>query len=146
MKHLGLLLAAVALALGVAASLGTARASAADDPVSGWLAPSCGDQPSDDPFEGEEDCEDDTLSSKICVDGEHFNLLYDHPEDLTDLIPAINEVAEHDAALGRCGGGGSSGGPSPDRDSPARILHRAPSAPSFHWIAGSPSWFGLTVR
>ena len=120
MKRLVLLLAVLALGLAAAAWVGTSRARAADDPVSGWLAPSCGDQPSDDPFEGEEDCENDTLSSKICVDGEHFNLLHDNPADLTDLIAAINEVAEHDAALGRCGGG-SSGGPSPDQSSPARI-------------------------
>src|SRR5207247_9560760 len=41
--------------------------------------------------------------------------------DRTDILAAINDVAEDGAALGGCGGGGSSGGASPDRSSPARI-------------------------
>jgi hypothetical protein len=71
-KHFGLLLAAVALAFGTAAWLGTPHASAAEDPVSGWLDPSCGGNPSDDPFEGEQDCKRDTSSTRICVDSQHY--------------------------------------------------------------------------
>ena len=111
MKRFILPLAALALALTAAAFLDTARANAADDPVSGWLAPSCGDKVSDDLFEGEHDCRQDTNSARICVDDGRVNLLYDHADDLEDLLEAINEIDGHSAALGGCGRGADPGDP-----------------------------------
>lgn len=106
--------ALLAVALALMAGVGTARASV-NDPVTGWLAPSCPPLGStgptlvritDDPFEDESDCSADTSPFTVTVDGVCYQIWTDDAPgdsapgtDIHRLVERINQNG-HSAAFG----------------------------------------------
>jgi hypothetical protein len=114
MKRIALLLALVSVLAVAAAFVGTAKTSAAVDPVPGWLAQTCSDFPGvvqGEGVEGEDPCEGVSTDNigdavPICVDGQTYQFLADQDEDgpdASDFVEMVNdEETGHSAALGAC--------------------------------------------
>lgn len=131
MKRIALLVALVSGFVVVAAFVGTAKSSAAPDPVPGWLASTCTvdgttvlseeGMPWDDPGFPCESVDSETIlaATPICVDGHTYLYLPSQDDDSTyDASGFVGLVKEngHSAALGAC----ASAPPPPPKNTPPR--------------------------
>ncbi len=116
MKRVALVFPIVLVIVAMAALAAfSGRASAAIDPVPGWLAPSCSsvgegplDQISDDFWEHETDCSSDTTPIVVCIDRATLTIWTDDdPGDVSsgsDIGRMLADIQAHghSAALGAC--------------------------------------------